>query len=125
MTEVPGGSTAGDMVQRKAGEDRVGVNHRLRPLVNNELVEDLDQRLKMGDMVELAAEPVSLREGIAFQDSQSRLFPLHALAEVEEWTDVSFDEVAVELERERLNHIWGRRMRDAKDNIRLRHWMER
>lgn len=125
MTEVPGGFTAGDILRRKVGEDEGGLHHRLRPLVNHELVEDLDQRLKMGDMVELAAEPVSLREGMNFQDSHPRLLPLHALAEVDEWADVTFDEVAVEIERERLNQTWARRMRDGKESIRLKHKMER
>ena len=125
VTEVPGGSTAGDMLKRKVWAEEVGVNQRVRPLVNHQLVEDLDQKLKMGDLVELAAEPVSLREGIDSQDSQPRLLPLHALAEVDEWTDVSFDEVAVELERERLNQTWARRLRDGKENTRLRHGAER
>lgn len=119
---MPGGSTAGDMQKRKVGEEGgVGGKQRLRTLVNHQVVEDLDQRLKMGDLVELTAEPVSLREGI----DSPRLLPLHALAEVDEWADVSFDEVAVEMERERLNQTWARRLRDGKENMRLRHGIGR
>lgn len=123
VTEVPGGSTAGDMLKRRVGAEEVGVNQRLRPLVNHQLVEDLDQRLKMGDLVELAAEPVSLRE--EGMDEARLLLPLHALAEVDEWSDFSFDDVAVEVERERLNQTWARRPHEGKENMRWRHGMSR
>lgn len=59
VQELPGGSTVADLLHKRSIEDSfaatggVAFYEELRPRVNHKMVDDIQQTLKMGDLVEM------------------------------------------------------------------------
>lgn len=102
VRELSPGSTVGDLVSARSFDlDSLAVNltpadqKEVRVIVNHQFVDDMEQKLKMGDFVEVvtAAQPVLLVETSPVRSSSSAEKPC--------------GKIALEFQREQLKRLYG------------------
>lgn len=86
VQEMPGGSTIADLLQRSANEGSlvatpgIGFGEELRPKVNHKVIKDINQRLKMGDLIDMT--PCIQRKCLnEYREQLKRLFEDYPIQE--------------------------------------------
>lgn len=113
VREVAKASSVADVIRERREIDPRYVNQIVRPLVNHEFVEDMNQNVRMGDVVELVLEADILEDMEACAPS---VLPLHAVSDRQLGLGLGFavDEMLVDFHRQKLNlnrkqlgGVWG------------------
>eukprot|EP00245_Coleochaete_scutata_P002771 TRINITY_DN13867_c0_g1_i1.p1 TRINITY_DN13867_c0_g1~~TRINITY_DN13867_c0_g1_i1.p1 ORF type:complete len:832 (-),score=153.56 TRINITY_DN13867_c0_g1_i1:703-3198(-) len=117
VQEFPAGSTASTVIEDRKAKELVGFKRpAFRALVNSELVEDLNQRLCMGDFMELMRCEDDFDGILLDEDLEGRLPPLLPLHVAEEGMVASGKQMAVDRERQRLVSMFSMDSRKLEMN---------
>lgn len=111
VQELAPGSTAADLLLKIESErDSVSVSSkspsqkRMRPKVNHKVVENFQQQLRMGDLVELTLEPEAVPAMVPLSKRQSELTEAQLTSMLPEAEPCG--KIALEFQREQLKRLY-------------------